>query len=106
HHRKRSLGDSWNGLAVRTDQCSELRDLAALSQAKADQPRDDEQKHRQQLEEGSEDAATPGDLFVGSPQSALYNILVGTPVPEADDWGAEEHSQPRIVPVEIPGLLH
>ena len=42
-------------------------------------------------------------------ERALHDVLVGAPVPEADDRRAEQHAEPRVVAVEVPrdaaGLL-
>ncbi len=59
-------------------------------------------KDRQQLEHPGEDAPAPGFGLVPGAQGALHDVLVGAPVPEADDRRAEEHSRPREVGVEVP----
>ena len=79
--------------------------LAALDQGEADHAGDDEQVRREQLEEAGEDAAAAGDLLVRGAQGALHDVLVGAPVPQADDRGADGHAQPGVVAVEIPGLF-
>jgi hypothetical protein len=65
HHqreRRLRLGRDWP--AVRADDVCERRIGTALRQREADQPGDDEQVDREQLEEGGEDAAAPGLRFV------------------------------------------
>ena len=48
--------------------------------------------------------------LVRGAKRALDDVLVGAPVPEPDDRRAEEHAEPGIVAVEVPGhpagLLH
>jgi hypothetical protein len=44
-------------------------------------PWDDEDDHRQQLEETREDRAAPGLLFVGGAQGTLHDVLIRAPVP-------------------------
>ena len=75
--------------------CASSGILPLLARAIADQAGDDEQVHREQLQECREDAALAGDGLVGSAQRALDDVLVGAPIPEADDGRAEEHAQPR-----------
>ena len=60
----------------------------------------------EQLQERREDAAAARDRFVGRAQRALHDVLVGAPVPQADDGRAEQHAQPREIAVEVPGLPH
>ena len=67
----------------------QFRHLAALGQGKADQARDDEQVDGKELQEGGEDAAAAGDLLVRGAQGPLHDVLVGAPVPQADDRGAD-----------------
>ena len=79
------------------------RALAGLGQRQRDHAGDDEDEDRQQLEEGGEDRAAPRLGLVGRAERALHDVLVGAPVPEADDRRAEQHAEPRIVAVEVPG---
>ena len=54
--------------------------------------------------------AAAGLALVRRAQGPLHDVLVGAPVPQADDRRAEQHAQPRVVAVEVPGhpagLLH
>ena len=80
-------------------------DLAALGQRVADQAGNDEQVNREQLQERGEDAALARDLFVRRAERALDDVLVGAPIPQADDRRADGHAQPGEIAVEIPRLL-
>ena len=81
----------------------QARALAGLGQRQGDHAGDDEDEDGQQLEAGGEDGAAPGLRLVGRAERALDDVLVRAPVPEADDRRAEEHAQPRVVAVEVPG---
>ena len=77
--------------------------LAALGQGEGDHAGDDEEEDGQQLEEARGDRPPPGLAFVRRPEHALDDVLVGAPVPQADDGRAEEHADPGIIVVEVPG---
>ena len=81
----------------------EGRVLAALGQGEGDHARDDEDEDGQELEEGRGDRAAAGLALVRGAEDALDDVLVRAPVPQADDGGAEEHADPGIVVVEVPG---
>ena len=111
HQRERRLRRRRHHLAGRRiDEHRQARALAGLGQRQRDHARDDEDEDRQQLEEGREDGAATGLRLVGRAERALHDVLVGAPVPEADDRRAEQHAQPRVVAVEVPrdaaGFLH
>ena len=80
----------------------EPADTAGPRQRQRDHPGDDEDEHRQQLEEGGEDGAASRLSFARRAQRALHDVLVRAPVPQPDDRRAEQHAQPRVVAVEVP----
>ena len=105
HHREGALRDRADRLAVGADHARPSSGiLPLLARAKQIRPGDDEQVDREQLQERGEDAAAAGDRLVRRAQRALHDVLVGAPVPEADDRGADHHAEPGEVAVEVPGL--
>src|ERR1035441_2302406 len=79
----------------------QLRHFAALDQGKANQAWDDEEIDGKELEERGEDAAAPRGGLIRGAQGALDDVLVGAPIPQADNRGADGHAQPRGALVEI-----
>jgi len=77
--------------------------LATLGQREGDHAGDDEDEHWQELEEGGADRPPASLSLIRSAEDTLDNVLVGTPVPQTHDRGAEEHAEPGVVVVEIPG---
>ena len=69
-------------------------DAGRLGQRKGDHARHQEDEHRRQLEEAGEDGAAPGFLLVFAGEHALDDVLVGAPIPEADDGRAGQNRQP------------
>ena len=49
-----------------------------------------------------EDRPAPRLGLVRRAQRALHDVLIGAPVPEADDRRAEQHAEPGVVAVEVP----
>src|SRR5260370_24469104 len=105
-HGKGSLGDQRDGVAVRSNHSGEFRNLAAARQSEADQAGNDEQINGSEFQKRGEDASAAGDFFVGGAESTLDDVLVGAPVPQADDRGAEEHAEPREIIVEVPSFFY
>jgi len=55
---------------------------------------DEEDHHGPELQEAAPDGAAAGVLDVFGGQAALHDVLVGTPVPDADDGRGDHHAQP------------
>src|SRR6185295_6816553 len=91
-------------MAVGADHGGELGDLAALGQGKANQPRNNEEVYGKEFEEGGEDGTATRIGFVLGAERALYDVLVGAPIPETYHRRTEKHSEPWEVVVEIPGF--
>src|SRR5437588_2700366 len=78
----------------------------ALGQRVANQPRDNEQVNRKELQERREDAAPAGRLLVWGSERPLHDVLIRAPVPEADDRRAYRHAEPGKTTVKVPGLFY
>ena len=105
HQREGPLRRGTAGLAPWTI-AANSGTLPDLAKRERDQTGNDEQVDGKQLQEGGKDAAPPGRLFVRRAQGPLHDVLVGTPVPEADHRGANRHRQPGEAVVEVPCLTH
>ncbi len=103
HQRKRRLRALRVHAAAHHQRIRQRRHFAALGQGEADHPRNDENEHRQQLQERGEKTAAARLALIGGAKRALHDVLVRAPVPQADNRRAEQHAQPREIAVEIPG---
>ena len=72
-----------------------------LGERKGDHARHQEDEDRRELEETGQDRAAPGFLLVTTRQHALDDVLIRTPVPEADDGRTGQNRQPRPVGIVI-----
>src|SRR2546430_11236671 len=76
---------------------------ARLGERQRDHARNDEDEHREELQECREDRAAPRLALVPRPQGTLHDVLIGGPIPQPDDRRAEQHAEPWIVAAEVPG---
>src|SRR5262249_29653244 len=60
-----------------------------------DHPGEQEDEHRCQLQKRSEDCTAARVLLILASEHTLDNVLVGTPIPEADDGRTRQHGGPR-----------
>src|SRR4051794_30697672 len=104
------LDQQWKGHLVRVLTRIRTKELAvqavidvAFGQGVANQTGYDEQIDGEKFEKGGEDAALPGDSFVRGAQCSLNDVLVRAPIPQANNRRADRHSEPRKIPVKIPG---
>ena len=103
-HREGLLGVGPDELRAAAEELLVQRPVqAALGQGVGDHAGDNEEEDRQELEEAGGDAAAAGLPLGRRAENALDDILVRAPVPEADDGRAEEHADPRVIVVEVPG---
>src|SRR4029077_11877642 len=79
---------------------SEIRFLDLVGeQSECDDAGQNQHKDRQDFQEAGEDGARFGVTFITSGEDALYDDLVGAPIPDAEYWGAEEDAGPGEVGV-------
>ena len=103
HEGKRRLSGLSDHVPLRIHYGAEPRDLAGLRERECDQAGYDEDEHREQLQVRGENAAAARRALVLGAQGALHDVLVRTPVPQADDRRAQQHARPRVAAVEVPG---
>jgi len=82
-HRERPL----RSLGLET--VGQFGDIAALRQSKTNQPGNDEEVDGKKLQKSSNDTYLTGHILARCSQGALDDVLVGTPVPDADHRGAD-----------------
>src|SRR2546430_3692110 len=82
---------------------SEAGRPARLGERQRDHARNDEDEHREELQECREDRSAARLALVPRTQGTLHDVLVRGPVPQADDRGAEQHADPWVVAAEVPG---
>src|SRR5207253_4724948 len=72
-------------------------DVCSSDLRQRDHARNDEDEHREELQECREDRAAPRLALVPRPQGTLHDVLIGGPIPQPDDRGAEQHAEPWVV---------
>ena len=105
HQREGRLGHVADGRAVRRptiDGQSRARGRYCAS-ASAIMPGMMKMKTGSSFRNAAKMRAAPGLALARRAQGPLHDVLVGAPVPQADDRRAEQHAEPRVVAVEVPG---
>src|SRR5207249_4835733 len=82
---------------------AESRRLAGPRESQRDHAGDDEDPYGEELQVRGEDRPAASLPLVRGAEGPLHDVLVRGPIPQADDRRAEEHAEPRVVPVEVPG---
>src|SRR5205085_8088364 len=61
---------------------------------RSDDSRKNENENRKNLEESGEDRPSPRFRNISRRKDALHYVLIGTPIPNAEDWRSEHYSGP------------
>jgi len=81
--------------------------LRGLRQGEGDHARHQKDEHGSQFQKRSENAAAPRMLLIPARQHALHNVLIGAPIPKADDGGSWQYRRPRPVGIrKRPDEMH
>src|SRR5262245_24166532 len=73
---------------------------------KTNQTRNDKKINVKQFKHSSKNATSASNLFVRCSQGALHDILICTPIPEADNRRTNRHPKPWEVAIKIPCLFY
>src|SRR6476660_969589 len=75
---------------------------ATFCESKTDHTRNNKKENRKQFQKAREHRTTSCFFFVGCSQHTLNNVLVGTPVPQANNRRTKQHAGPGIFIIKVP----